>query len=382
MWKIMTLSAGLLVLAGPVPAHAAPAPYRQPPLPVQAGVLTGSTRLDAHITWAAGMAVTAVDSPHGPQAQLTPLLLAHDDRTAAGWTRVPTPEDNTKTRINAVSASSPADVWLVGDQLLDSAGRPGLGIINQHWNGTAWSTVLAPLPPDSGNGGFLGVATLSPTDAWAAGWVSAQGGPDVGLLEHWDGTGWTAIAAPGADAGSVLNAVSATGPGDVWAAGYTGDDQPWLLHYDGHAWRKVPAPPIAGKLWGEVDALAGTGPGDVWAVGRVVTTQSDPGHGLVLHWDGVRWQQVTTPATAGEVRGVAATRDGVLAAGTDTTGARAVSVRYGNGPHGAGTLGALLPGLDGVDPVAVGSDRDGFLILGAIAQPDSPLAKPLLLERC
>ncbi len=67
----------------------------------------------------------------------------------------------------------------------------------QRWNGKAWSLATSPknvVPYNS----FRGVACSSPTDCFAVGTASSDSGPFGGqvLVEHWNGTAWSAVTAP------------------------------------------------------------------------------------------------------------------------------------------------------------------------------------------
>ncbi|MEU1599223.1 hypothetical protein ABZ468_42095 [Streptomyces sp. NPDC005708] len=88
---------------------------------------------------------------------------------------------------------------------------------------------------------------------------------------------------------AVLNAVTAVSAHDVWAVGFDTGDQPVLLHYDDAHRQQLPKPSIDG-LYGELNAVTAEGSGDVWGVGRVVTSETDRGHALVLHWNGSGWR--------------------------------------------------------------------------------------------
>jgi hypothetical protein len=123
------------------------------------------------------------------------------------------------------------------------------------------------------------VATLDPADAWAVG--NSQGGGSINaLIEHWNGVSWQAAALPASIAdGVVLNAVTALGPRDLWAAGldeYT--NTPVLLHGDGRTWRQValPGAGISGAYgeYGEINALVPDDAGGVYVVGSAYLTNS------------------------------------------------------------------------------------------------------------
>jgi hypothetical protein len=87
-----------------------------------------------------------------------------------------------------------------------------------------------------------------------------------------------------------LLAVSASGPNDVWAVGYSVDAgvrRSLILHYDGAAWSIAPSPnPTAGKTLYGVKALS---PSLVYAVGDSIDVNTGRAHPLVERWDGFTW---------------------------------------------------------------------------------------------
>jgi hypothetical protein len=176
---------------------------------------------------------------------------------------------------------------------------------------------------------LLAVSARESTDVWATGWAqildSSEPDPNKpggtiqvthneALVEHWDGRRWQLVPVPDRRE-MVLQSVVALSRTDVWAAGYTGEDQPALLHFDGRAWSAAPPLPYAG-LYGEIQSLAAGGPDDIWAVGRAVIGEDDRGHALVAHWDGRRWRQVETPADAGQLSNVATVPGGIAVVGS------------------------------------------------------------------
>jgi hypothetical protein len=216
-----------------------------------------------------------------------------------------------------VASISPTDAWAVGWR---QDGDDGDLSLFEHWNGTSWEIV--PGAHDDTEYPILrDVAAVSSTDVWAVG--SDAGGP---IAEHWDGVAWSMTKPPSPiDGGydSQLVSVSARAWNDVWAVG-------WFLprftvralveHWDGHTWSRVAGAPLS-----HVDhTLAGVvavAPDDAWAVGS-----SEAGD-LIEHWDGTRW--TITPGAA-------------LDAGS--TGLTAVS---GDGPSdvwAVGNAGGATPG--------------------------------------
>jgi hypothetical protein len=224
------------------------------------------------------------------------------------WTEFPTPRlgvERTGGLVD-VSLSSSDEGFAVG-----SKGQRSFRdkqIVVEHWDGHAWS--LSPAPDQSFNDILSGVASVSPTDAWAVGAYSTGGtGRGHMLIEHWNGSTWQ-IMTPPPIASAELNAVHAISANDVWAAGFVGGET-LTLHWNGTKWKQV-ASPSSSAGTNELVDLAASGPNDVWAVGTVQAGGPFPGQTLVLHWNGVKWRIVhsASPASGDTVGGVAVTGPG------------------------------------------------------------------------
>src|SRR5207249_3504369 len=148
-----------------------------------------------------------------------------------------------------VSASGPTDVWSVGIDDVNSFRRP----LVEHRDGLRWRAVRVPQPPGR-QAWFHGVLQLSPTDVWAVGESSNADSQTEGertLIEHYDGSAWTIVPSPnpahGTRSANILTSISGTGPGDIWAAGYDFDPSTdtiefLLEHWDGTSWTASPSP--------------------------------------------------------------------------------------------------------------------------------------------
>ncbi|WP_405886084.1 hypothetical protein OG762_06760 [Streptomyces sp. NBC_01136] len=221
------------------------------------------------------------------------------------------------------------------------------------------------------------MAAVTPTDAWAVGWATAadESGDFTGLLDHWDGTAWKSLPLPSGAQIAVLNAVTAVSPQCVWAVGFDTGDQPVLLHYDGAAWKQLPKPPIDG-LYGELNALTADGPDDVWAVGRVVTTETDRGHALVMHWNGSKWLQAKAPAKAGPLSSAATAPGGLLAVGLDTAQDEGIAVQWNDDAVRLQTLPSPVDGTP-ARPTGVEVNGGAATVVGSDGNPGAPT--PMLL---
>lgn len=208
--------------------------------------LTSVVKADHHTTLASGFLLPIEHDTDN----MRPRAYLKDDRAGGTWTELPTASGVTG-RSNAMAATSARDAWLVGD-----AARGASSAMTQHWDGHSWKLVpSAPLPENRLDAELLAVTATSPSDVWAVGDIlfetkvpDPNGGPPQayqhteGLIEHWDGQAWTRVTVPVPAPAWSLFAVSASGPRDVWAVGTGGDRGPLVLHFDGHAWTVVPAP--------------------------------------------------------------------------------------------------------------------------------------------
>jgi hypothetical protein len=221
---------------------------------------------------------------------------------ASIWTVVPTPNPGggqavSDVTFESVSMAGPTEGWAVGIEQVGSLRVP----LAEHWDGQAWHAVAAAVPSGR-QAWFNGVVDLGPTNAWAVGDSSSPQGSNLAvrtLIEHWNGAAWTIVPSPnpvvGGASGDELDAITAIGPADLWAAGSVHDDvnQDNVLlfaHFDGTSWKAVhtPSPPGSEHFARAITAVASN---DVWAVGTVALEET-----LAAHWNGARWAIVSTPS--------------------------------------------------------------------------------------
>jgi hypothetical protein len=187
----------------------------------------------------------------------------------------------------------------------------------EHWDGTSWSAVSSPA--------FTGVSITfvgavisadSTTDVWALGLADERSGAPFNgpTALHWDGQTWSAMS------GGMGDAVTALSPTNVWVSGFHGvlfHDRtvyiPHVAHWDVTSWSIVPSPnpntknPIQGS---RLNGIAAISANDIWAVG------SNENSTLTEHWDGTRWRVINSPnpGQANSLPGVTAVSDGTVAA--------------------------------------------------------------------
>jgi hypothetical protein len=318
---------------------AAAAGWAQVPTPDAAGsdfnTLHGLVTVSPSEAWAVGFTRSATATVFRP--------LVERWTTALGW-RLATPAAlpaGTDARFAAAAATSPTDVWAVGETF-DSSFTPH-GFI-QHWNGSSWRRVN-PAAGEPAGGALAGVAVLSASDAWAVGgsrdpatfaqttlaehwdgtaWrlvptpdlgtaarftaVAAVSATDVwavgelvdaetALAEHWDGTRWTRVPLPAVGRDSLLSGVTATSATDVWAVGTQRVTRTLAEHWNGTAWTVVPSPNVPNQTHSALFAVSAAGPADVWAVGDSLQNAAFAST-LTEHWDGTAWTIVPSPNAA------------------------------------------------------------------------------------
>lgn len=204
---------------------------------------------------------------------------------AGGWHIVAAPDGGSVAGFAATSFTAPDDGWAVGSRGVSLSGT-GLDALTEHWDGTAWRIVPS-LSLGNSNEVLTGVSGATADDAWAVGWCDPYGTVRVhGLMLHWNGTRWSITQ--DAPHTNIPIAVDARTSSDVWAVG-----NDLLQHFDGTAWTAAPVPQVGSHLRSVVVLAAN----NAWAVG----SRDDPRPGyhhdnpLVLHWDGSAWSPVATP---------------------------------------------------------------------------------------
>jgi hypothetical protein len=234
---------------------------------------------------------TLAEHWHDGQWILTPMAVSPDPASKG-------------IRLSAVAALSPDDAWASGTLYAIGPGNlfgaTPVGALIEHWDGTGWSIVPNPAQDRPGVS-LSALAVVSPSDIWAAGYQTGASGQTSPLVEHWNGSSWTAVPAPAGQGSSVLMAVSADGPDDAWATGIQNTDgyaygPPLVEHWSGSTWAVVSLPPTVRSAYnqGALDAVYAASPSDVWAGATGFEGGTLAGDGDLLHWDGSNWTLVPT----------------------------------------------------------------------------------------
>jgi hypothetical protein len=216
------------------------------------------------------------------------ILALFQDLPAQGQTQasstfevVPTPNQNLNSELLAASASSPNDIWAVGQSTI-------------HFDGTTWTAFSAPMIKGDNNSFLQGVVDISPTLAWAAGNVT-DGAHSGQVIEKWNGTKWSLFPGPkfGKKERANVFAMTSSSEDDVWAIGSlvnlgTGLVSSLFEHWNGAAWTATTVESNNQFLFGASADAAN----DAWAVGF---NGSDSITTSAMHWDGTNWKRVATP---------------------------------------------------------------------------------------
>jgi GR25 family glycosyltransferase involved in LPS biosynthesis len=225
--------------------------------------------------------------------------------TCVGWTGVQPPSPGTDSNsLLGVAVVSPCNAWAVGDYYNGTADQT----LIEHWNGTSWKQVTSPNPGGSSHTNVLdAVAATSSTNAWAVGYYS-NGTADQTLIEHWNGTAWKQVTSPnpgGSSNDNSLYGVAATSSANAWAVGgyYNGTAKQTLIeHWNGTAWKQVTSPnPGGSSHYNILNGVAATSSTNAWAVGDY--SNGTENRTLIEHWNGAAWKQVTSPNAGGSSEG-------------------------------------------------------------------------------
>ncbi|MGN6379738.1 MAG: hypothetical protein ACTHNU_12355 [Gaiellales bacterium] len=210
-----------------------------------------------------------------------------------------------------VSALSTSNAWAVGWQ-----DTPNSGALALHWNGRSWSVVPTPVPAAGRTRVLNSVSAVSASNVWAVGGVTGPSGT-FPLVEHWNGTAWKVVSAPGGGALTTVRVVTAT---NVWAAGGH-----LVEHYNGTAWSMVSAPVTATTQLSEINRVPGTT--HLWAVGK--DTGASPETPVAIYFNGTSWVAHNPPSTTGELDGVAAdSGSNVWASGVSADGSANLTAHW------------------------------------------------------
>ena len=228
------------------------------------------------------------------------IVTAGPALAAGGWTIAAAPPAGQNATLASVATVSDSDAWAAGYHSGAAFTNVGAKVLIDKWNGTAWSQVAAPVTP--GNTALLfAVSASSATDAWAVGRTQVNKSSFEGLALHWNGTAWS--VSPGFPAAlSPFGGASAAGvadisPGDAYAIGNSATTAVGsLAHWNGTAWSSVTLPlPAHANSNTTLNAISAHGLGDVWIVGTFLDSATGRNETFSEHFNGTAWKVVRMP---------------------------------------------------------------------------------------
>jgi len=209
------------------------------------------------------------------------------------WQVVASPNEGQDSALKDVLALSSTNVWAVGTAGQIRSGDGPTAPLIEHWDGSAWTAVPSPFMP-KGQAELRSIDGVASNDLWAVGFANSHA-----LVEHWDGTIWSLVQTPRLGTTVSLDGVAAVSPTDVWAIGAAYAPRlrrfrPIAEHWDGSVWTATVLP------WqrrsevspGGIVALSST---DVWATGYWEFPDRDR-NPTSYHWDGSAWSEVLPPS--------------------------------------------------------------------------------------
>lgn len=244
------------------------------------------------------------------------VMTASNSAVAVGWNMFLSRWDGTKWTVDAPPSGTPSvrilqGVWSDGPSNAWAVGNSSTIV---RWGGTAWSLVSDVAKPVASSDNYNAVWGVG-GDVWIVGdnsilhcksaascTVENSGGGALysvwgtsssnlfavgaaGRILRYNGTSWSAMSSP---TGRPLARVAGSGASDVWAVGDS-----VLVRFDGTQWREIP---FTGDL---LSARARVPAGflqNVFQVGLWVRSSKEAylggDAGIIVRWDGTRWQQM------------------------------------------------------------------------------------------
>jgi sugar lactone lactonase YvrE len=267
-------------------------------------------------------------------------LVEHWDGTSWQVVASPNPAGALESRLEGVSCTSSTNCTAVGYYQPSST---GFSTLVERWNGTAWSIVTSPNATGFARNYLYGVSCGAASDCWAVGksaYTAAEeegGKAPRGLLEHWNGSEWTATTA--SIFFTQLKAVSCSSA--ISCVAVSGSTDGMSDRWNGTSWSYSFAASPTGGFAITLSGVACTAESSCTAVGSY--TVNEHRAPLAERWNGSSWavQKTTDPTgtieevTSGALNAVSCwSSEACTAVGTRST---------------ASESGPLIEGWDGTD---------------------------------
>ena len=251
----------------------------------------------------------AVGSFADSQAEKT--LIEHWDGSSWAIVPSPNPANAFESQLFGVTCVSHESCTAVGGKATDANQLP----LIEHWNGKRWSIVAAADPHGADAAVLRSVSCPSASSCNAVG-VNVSQTEFAPLAEHWNGKAWsivpTATATPSSNPKNLalaqLIGVSCANSTSCMAVGtYTAfttappsiTSQPLIEQWNGTSWSRVAAPVSDHPSFAGLIGVSCPRPTNCTAVGTQQATFSAASSALAAHWDGTRWTIASLPKLAG-----------------------------------------------------------------------------------
>jgi PKD repeat protein len=232
------------------------------------------------------------------------------------WTAMETPnppeldegwQHNWYALLSSVSCSSASDCLAVGYYRDPSESVKPLV---EHWDGSEWEILPAPIPSGTVAGLLNGVSCTSATACTAVGYSEGGGGTKRPLVGRWDGSSWTIQPAPspGATSGSRLLAVSCPTMSSCTAVGFNHEveeETTLAERWNGIEWQVLSTVELGGtQPTNRLEAVSCNSPSACMAVGGHLSKFGSAYHWgpLTERWNGSAWslQAIPEPSASEE----------------------------------------------------------------------------------
>ncbi|HLH46468.1 MAG TPA: hypothetical protein VKV25_04850, partial [Acidimicrobiales bacterium] len=165
----------------------------------------------------------------------------------SSWALVssPNPPPDIFSELTSVSCPSASDCWAVGDNVTN---MDQYSTLAEQWDGTAWSIVTTPNPPESFSDHLEAVSCPTADACLAVGDVQAPSLSWSTLAEAWNGSRWVVLTSPTPAGATYADFAGLSCPSasrclavGVASTDRAGDYVPYAAAYTAHGWR-VTAP--------------------------------------------------------------------------------------------------------------------------------------------
>jgi hypothetical protein len=320
----------------------------------------------ATLTWALSVAGPASASARPFAERSTTALAVGTPVCGPSFSLVASPNiTGGDHALNGVAVVSATDIWAAGFYTnTDGVAQT----LIERWDGTQWSIVPSPNAGSVGN--YLqSIAASSSSNVWAVGFYRL-GTALMTLTIHWNGTQWDVVSSPSpSTTENYLYGVTVISDQEAWAVGYYNNGtfyRTLTMRYN-TTWQVVSSPNPTLSLGAGLRAVSGLTGTDIWAVGAYVNLSTIL-QTYILHWTGSSWSTVSSPNPGSgnnALVGVSASApNNAWAVGLSNNGTRYVSLalRWNGSTWSSVTTPAAGTGDNGLSGVLTFSQNDAYAV--------------------